>query len=224
VASADNRYLTPPTDGLWRIGRHSSPLAFPPPLPADLRDSRAGHRFDSYTGSYSVLHFGSDAEACFGETLVEFRPDPALASVHDGGFMAPGSVPKEWRDGRVLVRVRLSSTLRFLNVEDADVRSMLWRELGPVLKMCGVDGLTVDAVRGPDRRVTRLISEWAHTQRDRSGAARFAGVRFLSRHNSDWECWAVFDRVPVVEDKRFPIPEAHPALLRVSRLYGVRVF
>jgi hypothetical protein len=85
--------------------------------------------------------------------------------------------------------------------------------------------LDVAAVRGPDRRVTRLISDWTYLARD-GGKPRYAGIRYESRLRSGWECWAVFDdedlQLEVLEV--LPIPNDLPAFLRVARLFELRVF
>jgi hypothetical protein len=39
--------------------------------------------------------------------------------------------------------------------------------------------------------------------------------------NTDWECWAVFDDVPIVEINRRPILRTDEALLRVAKSYGL---
>ena len=52
----------------------------------------------------------------------------------------------------------------------------------------------------------------------------FAGVRYLSRLDDAWECWAVFEDVDIVELNRQPILREDPELLRVANYYGLRVF
>jgi len=100
----------------------------------------------------------------------------------------------------------------------------LQRLLGPVLAFFEVQDLDVAAIRGPDRRVTRLIAEWAWRQVDERGERVFAGLRYLSRIETGWECWAVFDDVDIEELERHPILETTPKLLTVAESYGLRVF
>jgi hypothetical protein len=73
-------------------------------MAVDLADTRAGNRFDSFLGNYSVLYFGASLEVCFGETLNRYRRDPALAFIDDEweklGFMPRGTVPADWRHRR----------------------------------------------------------------------------------------------------------------------------
>jgi hypothetical protein len=145
----------------------------------------------------------------------------------DGGFMRVGDVPADWRQRRLAVHVTFPAQdafahgVQFLDVEALETREHLRGELGPVLAFYGFTDLDVATVRGGDRRITRWIGQWAYDQRNQAGTARFAGIRYLSRLNTDWECWAVFDDVPIVEINRRPILRTDEALLRVAKSYGL---
>lgn len=86
------------------------------------------------------------------------------------------------------------------------------------------EDLDVAIVRGADRRITRWIGKWAYDQRDDDGLPVFAGVRYLSRLNSDWECWAVFEHAQIEEVERKPILRTDTGLANVARLYDLTVF
>jgi hypothetical protein len=220
-----------PEPGLWRIGRTPNPLRFGDPLDPDLLDSRsAGNRFDSPTQDYRVCYFATTLDGCFGETLARFRPSPALSEIaQEAGFMASGEVPADWRHRRLAVRVaplpsdRLPA-VRFLDVEATHTRAVLRAELGDLLAYYGYTDLDVPTVRGADRRVTRWIGRWAYQQRDDEDRPVFAGIRYLSRLSSDWECWALFEDVLLEEQERRPILRDDEALSRVAELYGLTVF
>jgi len=79
------------------VGRSPNPVFFADPPPADLLDyPHSGNRFDSPTENFRVCYFASNLEACFGETLARFRPDPSLiAATNEEGFMAAGEVPAD---------------------------------------------------------------------------------------------------------------------------------
>jgi hypothetical protein len=49
-------------------------------------------------------------------------------------------------------------------------------------------------------------------------------VRYLSRLETAWECWAFFDRVPTQELERRSITHAMPELGQVARLWGLKVY
>jgi hypothetical protein len=53
---------------------------------------------------------------------------------------------------------------------------------------------------------------------------RYAGLRYLSRLNTGWECWAVFDRVSIVELARGTIKAEDATLLKVAKMYKLRVY
>lgn len=225
------RVIEPPASGLWRVGRSPDPLHFGDAPDPELLDSpTAGNRFDSPTQDYRVCYFATSLEACFGETLARFRPNPALAAVaHEEGFMAVGEVPADWRHRRLAARVMPSpserlTTIRFLDVEAAQTRAVLRSELGDLLAYHGYSDLDVPTVRGADRRITRWIGRWAYQQRDERHQPIFAGVRYLSRLSSAWECWALFEDVGLEEQERRPILSNDEALLQVAELYGLTVF
>lgn len=222
-----------PDAGVWRIGRAPDPLARSAPLDrAELDQPTTGNRFDSPIGGYQTLYFASTLEGCFGETLARFRPDPALQKLlrkewEEAGFMCIGDIPADWRQRRMAVNVkfpaegRFSHGVRFLDVEAIETREELRSELAEVLAYYGYKDLDISIVRGADRRVTRWIGQWAYDRRTADGQLAFAGVRYLSRLNSDWECWAVFNDVPIAELDRKPILANDPALQSVAKTYGL---
>jgi hypothetical protein len=220
-----------PKAGLWRVGRSPQPLRFSDPLDPDLLDSRsAGNRFDSPTQNYRVCYFATTLDGCFGEVLSRFRPNPRLSAVaHENGFMAVGEVPADWRHRRLAVRAipvpsdRLPA-IRFLDVEAAETRAVLQAELGELLAFYGYTELDVPTIRGGDRRITRWIGRWAYQQRDAQDRPKFAGIRYLSRLSSEWECWVVFEHVALDEQERRPILRHDEALSRIADLYGLTIF
>ena len=225
------KIVGPPPGGLWRVARTPDPLRFSDPLDAALLESpKAGNRFDSPAGDYRVCYFSTTLEGCFGETLARFRPDPGLAAVaSEEGFMALGEVPADWRHRRLAVRVTPEPSvslpaLALLDVEAPATRAVLRRELGELLAFHGYSDLDVAVVRGGDRRITRWIGRWAHEQRDSDGRQKFAGLRYLSRLSSDWECWALFEGAALAEQERHPLSRHDPALARVAELHGLTVF
>ncbi|HEY2056217.1 MAG TPA: RES domain-containing protein [Solirubrobacterales bacterium] len=223
--------IVSPAAGVWRVGRTPDPIEFPDPPRADELDyPRAGNRFDSPTENFRVCYFATDLNACFGETLSRFRSDPALiAAADEEGFMPAGSVPADWRNQRIAVQVKfvpneLLPELRFLDIEALKTRRELRSELASLLAYYGYEDLDVPTVRGADRRITRWIAKWAFEQRDADGAPVFAGIRYLSRLNTEWECWAVFHDVEIKEITREPIERESEALKTIARHFDLTVF
>jgi hypothetical protein len=221
--------VTAPGDGLWRVGRGDDPLKLPGRGATGLGDTRAGNRFDSFTGNYQVLYFGTDLRVCFGETLNRYRKDPRLAFIDDEWerreFMKRGTVPADWRSRRTAVRVAVPETARFFNVENGDNVIRLARELGPTVSLLGHHEIDTGLLHGPDRRVTRAISQWVWQQVDADGSCIFDGIRYRSRTNPAWECWAVFaESLDLDEVERQPILTAMPELTETADELDLVVF
>jgi hypothetical protein len=220
-----------PPGGLWRVGRAPEPLRPSRIDPANVPGSSAaaGNRWDS--PQFGVRYFASDLEGCFGEVLARYRPSLALADLvreeWTGERMAPGQLPRDWRDRRAAVHGVVDPGWIFLNVETLKTRMFLQQELALGLSALGVRELDVPEVRGRDRRVTQLISEWAYQctveiDAETSGTP-FAGIRYTSRVSSDWECWAIYENTPIEVTKAQPIPATMPALRNVCDLFKINV-
>jgi hypothetical protein len=226
-----------PPEVLWRVGRAPSPLTPSRTLKVDeLARKDAGFRFDSATALFRVLYAGTTLDACFGETLAIFRPDLDLIALigdewrNAPGFMNIGAVPQQWRDQRLAAEFQLNLAPfqvpdeSFVDLEDMGTLQDLRDELAGPLASLGYKDIDVGLIRGGDRRVTRLISDWVFEQTDSRGRARHGGMRFLSRLNSRWECWAIFEDVPIKSQTLHPITLDMKALERVAKAFGLRVF
>jgi hypothetical protein len=231
--------LVAPQAGVWRVGREPDLLsASLSSNSSELGKPNTGNRFDSPTGAYGVRYFATELDGCYGETLARFRADKKLAKVigdewSELGFMNVGDIPADWRQRRGAVRVcfpdeganaTFSTGVRFLDIESVQTREALLPDFEPLLKFYGYPDLDVAVVRGHDRRITRYISQWTYEQRDEDDRPLYAGIRYLSRLNSDWECWAVFDYVGIEELTRRPILAHDEALKRIAKLYGLTVY
>lgn len=225
MAERQPRTVAPPASGVWRIARGQDPLAWPPPSTPE--SPRTGNRFDSPDATFSVLYFGTTLQACFGETLARFRPTPALADLvrdewDDMGVMAAGQLAADWRHRRSAVRADMPADARFLDVDNGRTLDALRDDLLPALVTFGFKDLDLGMVRGPDRRVTRLLAAWAYQALNTDGVHRFAGIRYRSRLDNGWECWAVFDRTPVRALQLKAIAVDDPDLKAITRRWGIR--
>jgi len=217
-----------PHEGLWRVARGDNPLTLQS-FGRGLSYSGA-NRFDLQGIDAGVLYFGSNLEACFGETLARFRPSVEMLSLVEDewselGFMDIGAVAADWRLRRSAVHVHIPSDAVFLDVESVVTHQFLRRELALGLSALGLNDLDVARVRGPDRRVTHLIANWAY-QANNDGEPIYAGIRYESRIRTGWECWALFDdedlHLEVIET--VPITIDMPELRQVATLFGLTVF
>lgn len=120
--------------------------------------------------------------------------------------MRVANIAADWRDRRCRVQVAVDlEAPPFLDVDDAGTLGLLDDELRPQLDAWGVEQLDTSVIRARDRRVTRLIADWAWEHRSREVPAGFAGIRYVSRLDSSQECWAVFSDIEVREMSRTPI-------------------
>lgn len=214
---------------LWRVHRGADPLAFRPLQASSRAVPGAGNRFDSPDGSYGVLYFGSSLTGCFGEVLARLRPVPSLAKLVAAEWdamrvMAPGQVPRDWRERRSAARVHLPEPLPFVDVDAARTHQHLRGELALGLSSLGYHDLDIALVCGPDRRVTQMISQWVYMAGLDVDQPKYAGLRYRSRVEDDWECWAVFADVPIEVDEVQPITLDLPELQAVAALFDLRLF
>lgn len=222
------RFVHPPRPGLWRIARGDDPLRPSVLHPDDADLVVGGNRFDSL--EFGTLYFATDLEGCFAETLARYRPSARMlaaleddADWRDRGFMAPGSVPADWRHRRIALRARIAPRARFLDVEAPETQTVLTEDLARELDELGVERLDVAVVRGHDRRVTRLLADWAYGAIDSAGQPAFAGIRCVSRLG-DHECRAIFERSTLEVVERRTITLSLAPLQRTSASFGLRVF
>jgi hypothetical protein len=228
---ASVKTVSAPNDGVWRVARTPAPFALLEPSPAlrpvDRADRGIGNRFDSAMGNYYVWYCATTREGCYGETLATFRPDPRVRDAISGdedGFMPIGEIPADWRKRRVAARATFPERRPFVDVEAAETRAVLTRELGWVLDLVGLDEIDVSAIRSRDRRLTRWISQWVWQEHLQESKPNYGGIRFCSNLNSEWECWAAFEDSLPDEQERQPVLRQDPALQRVANLYSLDIF
>lgn len=77
------------------------------------------------------------------------------------------------------------------------------------------------------RGFTNAIARFVYELRNDDGAPRFAGIRYVSRLDSTWECWAVFaDRmqhIPGMPDRPESIPPDDPGLLEIASIFRLTI-
>jgi hypothetical protein len=197
----------------------------------NLADSEAGNRFDSLTGEFETIYFGTTRGACYAETLGPRRPDPNLvAEIDESGewnaYMDPGKVEAEWRRRRVLEKVKPTvGGNRYLDLHSSQSLAWLTREMRTALAIFGVQQLTLSHVTTGDRQITRAISSWVYTLR--SSPSRqfiFDGIKYGSKYGEDLECWAVYDRTLVTLEEKRTIELDDPELMEIAKRFGLQIF
>ena len=118
----------------------------------------------------------------------------------------------------------LSPRMFFVDIGNARTLSVLRSTLAPIAAALGLPDIDLGAVAGPSRRLTQEAARFIHEQHDRSGRPRYAGIRYTSRLDRTWECWAVFDdRLHHHVTRVDAIGARDPGLREAARLLGVRV-
>lgn len=150
------------------------------------------------------------------------------------GHMPPGAVPAGWRQERALHELELPSSGWFVDIEAAASVAAVGKSLRAALAALGVRALTVGHLRSEERRVTTTIADWVWHQVLDDGSLPH-GVRFGSKHGSDWHCWAIWLRA--VDDGRGlesePVsdrggsaigpPDQNEALNRIGELFHLKI-
>jgi RES domain len=191
-------------------------------------DGRFSGRWDDLDGIYRVLYAGSSLLACLTEVLAVFRPDPKLADALDGigtdladaayDILRPGEIPRSWLQERCVGSAHLAG--RFVDIEHSSSISAL-RPLFIDLAVNEFDLPDYDAAvlrMSAPRRLTQMLS--SHLYRVETSAA---GIRYRSRHGSDLELWAVFERSGIhpvtAEAARVGLTEDLPEITMVLELH-----
>ena len=139
--------------------------------------------------------------------------------------MIVGGVPQDWRLQRHLVSIRLVDPLPFLDVESPETHEFLSEALANELVALGyAQPLDLSAVTNHDRRLSRLIAEFAYTATEEDGTPLYSGIRYMSRIASGWECWAIFEDtiVELVDQRAIGLDDE--ALQRVADLWSLTLF
>ncbi|WP_338341760.1 hypothetical protein [Mycobacterium intracellulare] len=90
----------------------------------------------------------------------------------------------------------------------------------------GVTRVTVAVLRCEDRFITTHLAEQLANARLTDGAMAI-GLRYGSKHGSDWDCWTIWLRGGVVDaiavDAGVPVqgPDNNPVLAKVLETYGL---
>lgn len=219
-----------PDQGVWRLGRGVDPLAGKPPEPVNMSDPGVGNRFDSFHGNYKVVYAASTAEACFAECLARFRPSPRLADLvrdewSERNWMSVGSIPADWRNSRVLVQLEVPNALPFLDISHSDTLQALREDQRIMgwLTSLGLNELDLSEVVSRDRRITRLVSQWAAEATDEDDHPLYGGIRYLSRMGGQYVCWAFFEETNFVTASVRPVLATDIDLCTVAKRYGLVV-
>ena len=203
---------------------------------------------------FRTIYAASSLQAAFGELLASRRPSPrwvarlgeqesgeALLSELLGTTLDPmhpthGVVPAEWRLRRRIASAQLRANAWFIDVDHPATLTHLRAEFLPGLKRRypGVftgDDFDLSDVASRNRELTQHVARYLHELEpsafnELEAGGVIAGIRYLSRHSSSWECWALFaDRVQEGMVVRLPqeIGADNGDLLAVARHFDLSI-
>ena len=237
--------IPPPAAPIFRVAHGPDP--FTPRDWDDVHeDGTFGNRFDDPGGRpdptgqrgiipqgarFRVIYCATQRAGAFAETIARFRPDPslylALQQIEDDEPPDPslqgGVVPVDWRIQRLLGITSPDTALRFVDIVAPESRAHLTAALAPLLKALHITDVDLSAITNKElRSFTQEVARYVYEQRDDGGQALYAGLRYISRHNPDWELWAIFhDRLwhtPHMSESIFP---DDPGLLEACARLGL---
>lgn len=191
---------------LFRVGRDTAPIAYSYITPDIDSEDDLGYRFDVLGAG--VMYAATQPAGAYTETVQKYRltaATHAACATTQPGQMVSGNLPADWRDHRRLVGFTVPGGLPFLDIDVSDSHTALTRHLGAELADLGYEYLDIALVRSEHRLLTRLIAMWAYLETLSDGSPRYSGIRFVSKLE-DYECWALFEGVPITEVELQLIP------------------
>lgn len=146
--------------------------------------------------------------------------------------MPPGGLPAAWRSERLMHEIYLPADGWFVDIEASNSVAAIADAMASDLGAMGVSNLTVSELRGADRHLTTTIAEWIWHRVLDDGSLPL-GIRFGSKHGSDWSCWAVWlratdDSKPHAEEttadagSAIEDPEHNPPLKQICDLFNLK--
>lgn len=196
---AEMAAVAAPRGPVYRVGRTPRPLA-PPSWAFTKADGTFGNRFDDPSARHGVapanrfrmLYLATTSAGAFGETIARRRP--SLVALAQAGVAAVPrtSISASWRQTRRLGITVLMTPLPFVDVTATASLAVLRPALAAIAMELDLPDVDLSAVTGPARQLTQEAARYIYDQHDAAGAPCYAGVRYVSRLNPDWECWAVF--------------------------------
>lgn len=231
--------VPPPVDGFWRVSAWHSPFDPPPPTPAlgaDPRDDD-GNRWDDPDGAFRTLYCATQADGAIGECLGEFaysasaarRIEDFLVSEPDEGYDEEYQHPLSAEDVEgfhwKLAHAPADPTALMLDIEHPRSYLAAAPKAVPALLRYGIKRFDRRTLLDERRYVTRtLAGVYRADATDRAtGELLAAGLRFTSRLAPAWECWALWERLPLDAEAATTedVTIDSPALHRAADLLGV---
>jgi hypothetical protein len=232
--------VPPPLGGFWRVSNWSEPLE-PRPAPLPLGSCSPAEddsgRFDDPQGEFRTLYCATDPDGAVGECLGEFVYSAATAvkiegfleSEPDPGFDEGYHRPLDASDidgfGWTLAHAPAELVTRLIDVDDKKTYLACAPRALKALAKLGVRRFDRATLLDARRHVTRTMAGiWrSDATDDESGELLAAGLRYTSRLPPAWECWALWEPLPLDHDaaEYEPVTIDSRALRKAADLLGV---
>ncbi len=204
------RIVPPPIGVVYRVGGiyGSSPMEVfdPPPWSTGFRGRfddwriRAGHPRQQ---CFRTIYFATQLAGAYGEVLQRHIRkaedlEQIFADVHPSDpLLLGGQVTEDELAKYQVGTTQLDASLRFVDIWDVETRTTLHHtpEIASLVHQLGTRYLDISTISGDTRehrQLTQAIAVYVHDLTDVNGQPLYAGIRYMSRLNISWECWAVF--------------------------------
>jgi hypothetical protein len=229
-----------PPGGVWRVTGWPDPFEPPPPPPPiskDEPDTDESRRWDAPNREFRVLYCATQEEGAFGEKLSSFRLEPAVVRAIDEFLVEEaddefecddlaGGLTKEDIEN---LNWQLAWAPRLGGAQAIDItasRSKLAASPGIArfVRAFGFPRLNRVALRTSRRGFTRRVAGYLHEMAtDEDGNLQVNGIRYESRLPPAWECWALWEPLPLdmSEAKVEKVTIDHRALRSAAAKLGV---
>lgn len=246
MVSAAIPYVPPPVGMVFRVNRRGRPLFQPPNWALAGVEGRFAGRYDDPTGTtipekyrFRTIYCGTTHAAALGEVIAGkgLRPDlKTIAQLRDIETNSPTNpellefhISEEWRSSRWIETARLHESLRFADIDASETLTIL--RLVPNIARKAQELIDEGKIADFDRSalygshtLTQHLARYVYEQVDGDNSPKYAGIRYTSRLNAQWECWAVFSS-RIRRELGFPETILHdnPGLREVSILFKLPI-
>lgn len=246
ICSATGIALVPASQQLlFRLAKPSYGPLNPQHRGISSSDDRTGwNRFD--IPGQQTVYSASSPEGAYGELLGSLKKPTAVpaakylddvggATIDEliqqdwadaGKRLPPYAVDLHWLNEFRLYTLTLPTSGWLVEIEHSSTVAYLGQHIPGPLWERGIQQITVAELRSSDRSLTTLLAEQLATAR-LADETHPIGIRYGSKHGSDWSCWAIWLRdtikATIDVDPGTPIapPGSNPALAKVLAAYNL---
>lgn len=227
-----------PSKGTWRVFKTAfGPLTGRPRISDDPED---WNRFD--LPDAATLYSSTDVQGAYAEVLAPLRPrvnelaalaasvfddvgpgdDPIGEEWAEKGHMLVGNIAKVWHVERNLAQVGVATDGWYIDIEHPVSLQVLRSQFAGLLAERALRDFDVSVIRGHDRVVTCAVAEWVNALYLEDGSVPL-GIRYNSRHATDWECWATFPDTKTIAVHTVGLDHTDTDLRATADLFGLRL-